>query len=73
MNATLPPPGSIWINKATQKPMRIVYSEYYEIIAHDAERADELRQITSWRGNIHHFKDAFDGPADPTEYPQTAS
>lgn len=60
MNATPPPaPGSYWINRETQRPMRVIYSEDYEIIAHDAERAHEIVQITSWRGNIHHFEAAF--------------
>lgn len=71
MNATLPPPGSIWKNLVTGQPMRVIYSEDYEIIAHDAERADKIEQINSWRGNIHHFAAAFE-PVDPAGYPRTA-
>lgn len=67
----LPPPGSVWQNQQTGKTMRVVYSEDYEIIAHDAERAEKLRQISSWRGNIHHFAKDF-VPTDCTEYPRTA-
>ncbi len=66
-----PPPGSIWINKKTKKPMRVIYSADYEIIAHDAERAHEISEITSWRGNIHHFGDAFI-PGNADSYPKTA-
>lgn len=51
--------------------MRVIYSADYEIIAHDAERAHEISEITSWRGNIHHFGDAFI-PGNADSYPKTA-
>jgi len=51
--------------------MRVVYSADYELMAHDAERAHQIEQITSWRGNIHHFNADFI-PGDPTDYPETA-
>lgn len=66
-----PPPGSVWLNKGTKKPMRVIYSADYEIIAHDAERWDKIPEITSWRGNVHHFNAAF-VPTDYRHYPETA-
>lgn len=66
-----PQPGSIWINKHTQQSMRVIYSSEHDIIAHNAELADQITLINSWRGSQAAFDASFT-KGDPETYPETA-
>lgn len=68
----LPRPQSIWRQLSTNRLMRVIYSEAHDLIAHDAERADVLEEITTWRGTADQFFTDFQ-PADANLYPKTAS
>ena len=68
----LPRPGSVWKQTKLNRPMRVIYSSINEIIAHDAERCDEIKTVISWLGTADTFFNLFE-PGDPTTYPKTAN
>ena len=72
MTLQLPRPQSIWFQKSTNRLMRVIYSEAHDIVAHDAERADELKTLISWRGTADEFFADFQ-PGNPDFYPKTAT
>jgi len=72
MTLQLPRPGSIWLQVATCRMMRVIYSEAHDVIAHDAELIDRIKQSVSWCGAAEDFFRQFE-PANPNDYPKTAS
>jgi hypothetical protein len=72
MTGQLPAPQSIWFQTATRRFIRVIYSDAHEILAHDAELADRMTVIVSWRGSASDFAEQFQ-PSDSEFYPKTAS
>ena len=71
MTCEIPRPGSVWLQSALNRQMRVVFSSMEEIVAHDAEMSDRLEHILSWVGTADEFNKLFE-PGDPSKFPQTA-
>lgn len=75
MTQYLPEPGSIWNNRGTGRPMRVVMSDLSEIVAHDCELTMRTDcEMTSWAGQVKEFFQMFQPCTEKEEdlYPATA-